>query len=93
MGHNFYIYVPADAGAIQFIPWDLNEAFGGFGMGMTPQTQQQLSLLHPHAGQNRLIERVLATPPKGRLAQLAVARRRQRIELLVQRVEGVSGAR
>ena len=62
MGHNFYVYVPEKLGPIQFIPWDLNEAFGGFGMGMTPQTQQQLSLLHPHAGQNKLIERVLATP-------------------------------
>jgi His/Glu/Gln/Arg/opine family amino acid ABC transporter permease subunit len=41
----------------------------------------------------RLIERVLATPPRGRMARLAKARQRQRIELLVQRVEAVSGAR
>jgi hypothetical protein len=51
-----------DAKPIQFIPWDLNEAFGGFGMGMTPQMQAQLSLTHPHAGENRLIERLMATP-------------------------------
>ena len=41
----------------------------------------------------RGIERVLATPPKGRIARAATARRRRRVELLVQRVEGVSGAR
>jgi hypothetical protein len=41
----------------------------------------------------RGIERVLATPPKGRIARAATARRPRRVELLVQRVEGVSGAR
>jgi spore coat protein CotH len=62
MGHNFYVYIPEKLGPIQFIPWDLNEAFGGFGMGMTSQMQVQLSLMHPHAGENKLIERVLALP-------------------------------
>jgi His/Glu/Gln/Arg/opine family amino acid ABC transporter permease subunit len=41
----------------------------------------------------RGIERVLATPPKGPLARAATARRRRRVETLVQRVEAVSGAR
>ena len=41
----------------------------------------------------RAIERVLTTPPKGRLARAATARQRRRIDLLVQRVEAVSGAR
>jgi His/Glu/Gln/Arg/opine family amino acid ABC transporter permease subunit len=41
----------------------------------------------------RGFERVLATPPKGRLARAATARQRRRIKLLVQRVEAVSGAR
>ena len=41
----------------------------------------------------RGIERVLATPPKGRLARAAKARQRRRIDLLVQRVEAVSGVR
>jgi His/Glu/Gln/Arg/opine family amino acid ABC transporter permease subunit len=41
----------------------------------------------------RVIERVLATPPKGRVALLATARQRRRIALVVQRVEAVSGAR
>jgi len=41
----------------------------------------------------RGIERVLATPPHGPLARAATARRRRRVELLVQRVEAISGAR
>jgi His/Glu/Gln/Arg/opine family amino acid ABC transporter permease subunit len=41
----------------------------------------------------RVIERVLTTPPKGRLARAATARQRRRIDLVVQRVEAVSGAR
>jgi His/Glu/Gln/Arg/opine family amino acid ABC transporter permease subunit len=41
----------------------------------------------------RGIERVLTTPPKGRLAQAAMARQRRRIELVVQRQEALSGAR
>jgi spore coat protein CotH len=62
-GHNFYIHVPAKASAhIQFIPWDLNEAFGGFGMGNPPQMQYELSITHPYAGENKLIERLLARP-------------------------------
>jgi spore coat protein CotH len=62
MGHNFYIYVPEKLSPIKFIPWDLNEAFGGFGMGMTPTTQLQLSLVHAYAGENKIIERILAIP-------------------------------
>jgi len=41
----------------------------------------------------RGVERVLATPPKGPLGRAATARRRRRVETLVQRVEAVSGAR
>jgi His/Glu/Gln/Arg/opine family amino acid ABC transporter permease subunit len=41
----------------------------------------------------RGLERVMATPPKGRIARAAKARQRRRIDLLVQRVEAVSGVR
>jgi spore coat protein CotH len=62
-GHNFYIHIPHKAAEpIQFIPWDLNECFGGFGMGNPPETQLQLSITHPYAGENKLIERLLALP-------------------------------
>jgi His/Glu/Gln/Arg/opine family amino acid ABC transporter permease subunit len=41
----------------------------------------------------RGIERILATPPSGPVARAATARRRRRVEAVVQRVEAVSGAR
>jgi hypothetical protein len=41
----------------------------------------------------RVIERVMATPPTGRVARAATSRRRRRVEAVVQRVEAVSGAR
>jgi len=62
MGHNYYLSMPAKTRKITWIPWDLNEAFGRFMMGGTPEQQIDLSIDHPHAGENRLIERVLAVP-------------------------------
>jgi His/Glu/Gln/Arg/opine family amino acid ABC transporter permease subunit len=41
----------------------------------------------------RAIEKSLSTPPKGRIGSAATARRRRRVEAVVQRVEAVSGAR
>jgi His/Glu/Gln/Arg/opine family amino acid ABC transporter permease subunit len=41
----------------------------------------------------RGIERILATPPSGPIARAATARRRRRVEAVVQRVEAVSGVR
>jgi His/Glu/Gln/Arg/opine family amino acid ABC transporter permease subunit len=41
----------------------------------------------------RVIERVMATPPTGRVARAATIRRRRRVQAVVQRVEAVSGAR
>jgi ABC-type amino acid transport system permease subunit len=41
----------------------------------------------------RGIERILATPPSGPVARAATARRRRRVEAVVQRVEAMSGAR
>lgn len=61
-GHNFYLYVESGKGKVRFIPWDLNEAFGGFFPAGSSQSQMNLSLMQPHAGLNRLIERVLAIP-------------------------------
>lgn len=61
-GHNYYLFQPASGGKVAFIPWDLNEAFGGHPKAGPRQAQAELSVLHPQAGRNRLIERVLANP-------------------------------
>ncbi len=41
----------------------------------------------------RTIEKMLATPPRGRVARAATSRRRRRVEAVMQRVEAVSGSR
>jgi His/Glu/Gln/Arg/opine family amino acid ABC transporter permease subunit len=41
----------------------------------------------------RTIEKMLSTPPHGRIARAATSRQRRRVEAVMQRVEAVSGAR
>jgi spore coat protein H len=60
MGQNYYIYHEPEQDRFHFLPWDLNMAFGGFPMAGTSWQQMELSLLHPHAGEHKLIDRVLA---------------------------------
>jgi spore coat protein CotH len=61
LGHNFFLYLNPDTNKFLYIPWDLDLSFGGFPMmGGTPAQQQDLSLMHPHMGENRLIDRLLA---------------------------------
>jgi len=59
-GHNYYFFQPSSQGKAYFIPWDLNEAFGGHPMAGTRPTQAELSVLRPQGSPNRLVERVLA---------------------------------
>jgi len=60
-GHNHYLHVAPD-GRVRFIPWDLNEAFGGH-PGAGPASQQLgFDVLHPHAPSIRFLDRFLAHP-------------------------------
>lgn len=60
-GQNYYIYHDLSEDQFHWIPWDLNMSFGGFPSG-TPEQMMTLSLLHPHAGEHQLIDRLLAQP-------------------------------
>jgi spore coat protein H len=66
-GHNYYLYLEPKSDRFVFIPWDLNEAFAGFQQSQQRVDLALLSIRHPHAGQNLLIERVLAIPEFDRL--------------------------
>ncbi len=59
MGHNFYMYLNPATNKIVFIPWDLNMAMGGFGMAGGGDQQTNLSIMHPHSGSSKLIEKIL----------------------------------
>ena len=62
MGHNYYLFQPSKTGPVRFIPWDLNEAFGGHPGAGHRNVQAEFSILKPQVGANRLLERVLGNP-------------------------------
>src|SRR5262249_20838006 len=60
MGHNYYLYLSPKTQKFVFIPWDLDLAFGAFPIYGSPTQLLDLSVEHPHVGQNKLIDRLLA---------------------------------
>ncbi len=60
LGHNFYLYLNPETNKFVFIPWDMDLSLAGFPMAGGPEQQMDLSLNHPHAGENKLIDRLLA---------------------------------
>lgn len=60
LGHNYYLYLRADTDRFVFIPWDLDLSLATWPAAGTPEQQVELSLMHPHSGQNKLIDRLLA---------------------------------
>ena len=62
LGHNYYIYLDPTSQRFVFIPWDLNLAFAGIVMGGSVDQLLDLSIMHPHWDQNKLIDRLLALP-------------------------------
>ncbi|HYV39598.1 MAG TPA: CotH kinase family protein, partial [Gemmataceae bacterium] len=60
ISHNYYMYLRPDNNKIVFIPWDLDLSFGVLALGGSPEQQLDLSINHPHVGQNKLIDRLLA---------------------------------
>jgi spore coat protein CotH len=62
LGHNYYLYLSPVTQKFSFIPWDLDLAFGGFSMYGSPEQTADLSVAHPHLGENKLIDRLLAMP-------------------------------
>ena len=61
-GHNYYLYLHPKTRKLVWLPWDLNEAFGGFAPAGSASEQMDLSLDQPFTHVNRLAERLLHTP-------------------------------
>ena len=61
-GHNYYLYLHPTTRKLLWLPWDLNEAFGGFNRAGSGSEQASLSLDHPFTAVNRFAERLLQTP-------------------------------
>jgi spore coat protein H len=61
-GHNYYLYLHPKTRKLLWIPWDLNEAFGGFNPAGTLSEQMNLSVDQPFTQVNRLAGRLLQVP-------------------------------
>lgn len=59
-GHNYYLYLVPKTNKFVFIPWDLDLSLATWPAVGTPEQLVQLSIHHPHAGQNKLIDRLFA---------------------------------
>jgi hypothetical protein len=59
MGHNYYTYLNEETGRFEFIPWDLNYAFGNFSLAGAPERRIDFDIYHPYTGRKILIERLL----------------------------------
>ena len=64
LGHNYLIYLNPETNKFHFLPWDLDHAFGSFFPYGQPAQLADVSILHPHAGENKLIDRLLAIPER-----------------------------
>lgn len=61
-GHNYILYLVPDTNRFVFIPWDLDLSLATWPAAGTPEQQVNLSIHHPHAGKNKLIDRLFAIP-------------------------------
>ncbi|MBM4068557.1 MAG: hypothetical protein FJ271_06380 [Planctomycetes bacterium] len=59
-GHNYFLYLIPETNKFAFIPWDLDLSLATWPAAGMPEQQVQLSIHHPHAGKNKLIDRLFA---------------------------------
>lgn len=59
-GHNYFLYLVPKTNKFVFIPWDLDLSLATWPAAGMPEQQVELSINHPHAGQNKLLDRLFA---------------------------------
>ncbi|MEO2023677.1 MAG: CotH kinase family protein [Pirellulaceae bacterium] len=72
MPHNYYLLVDQADGLIKILPWDLNECFGLFTVGASPEDLVRWDIRRPWLTQNRLLERLFEMPDFQRRYQEAI---------------------
>ena len=60
-GHNFDVHLDARAQKFRFVPWDLDNSFGQFGL-IDNERLERLSIEHPWQGHKRFLERFFQVP-------------------------------
>ena len=58
--HNYYVYLSPESNKFVLLPWDMDLSMGAFFMAGSAEQLQELSITHPHMGNNKLIDRLLA---------------------------------
>ena len=61
MPHNYYLLMNKVDGKLRILPWDLNETFGTFTMGNSPETLVKWDIDRPWISSRRLAERLFKT--------------------------------
>jgi spore coat protein H len=61
-GHNYFLYLHPKTRKFTWLPWDLNESFGGFGPGGNAAEQMDLSLDRSLTNANLFAARLLQAP-------------------------------
>ena len=61
-GHNYYLYLVPSSNKFVFIPWDMDLSLATWPAVGTPEQLVELSIHHPHAGDDILIDRLFAHP-------------------------------
>jgi len=72
MPHNYYLLVDQADGLLKILPWDLNECFGLFTVGASPEDLVRWDIRRPWVVQNRLLERLFDLPDFQRRYQDAI---------------------
>lgn len=59
-GHNYYLYLVPSTNQFVFIPWDLDLSLATWPAVGNPEQLVDLSIHHPHAGNDKLLDRLFA---------------------------------
>jgi spore coat protein H len=57
--HNYYLYLSPESNRFVLLPWDMDLSMGAFFFAGSAEQLQDLSISHPHVGENRLLDRLL----------------------------------
>lgn len=58
--HNYYVYLSPSTNKLSLLPWDMDLSMGAFFFAGSPEQLQDLSIRHPHVGDNKLLDRLFA---------------------------------
>ena len=91
MVHNYYVFIDPQDGRARLLPWDINEAFGGFSFGSPVRVLANWSIARPWVIERPLLTRLFQHPEfkqryRDKLASLmAGAFTKVRLEALIEK--------